>query len=181
MSNEPTPKREKKETVRIWMAATAALAVIAAPAGARPPVLTVTPADAPAIQQAIASHRGHVVVVNFWATWCGPCVEEFPDLVRLQHRYRSKGLVVMAVSADSTPDIKTKVIPFLRAEGADFPQFLEHAADPGKFIDAFDPAWQGDLPRTLIYDRRGKLVQELSGKQTPAQFTAAVAPLLREK
>jgi thiol-disulfide isomerase/thioredoxin len=140
--------------------------------------IVVTPADAPTIKKAIAGKIGHVVVVNFWATWCGPCVEEFPALVTLQNQYRRVGVVVIAVSADDRKDITSKVKPFLIQQKAYFPQFLEHAYDPEDFINAFDPKWQGDLPRTFIYDKRGHLVKELAGEQTEKNFEEAVKPLL---
>lgn len=140
--------------------------------------INVTPAGPAAIKKAIAGERGHVVVVNFWATWCGPCVAEFPALVALQRGYKSRGLVVFGVSADSLRDLDTKVKPFLAEQHAAFPQFLQDASDPDQMIDSFDPKWQGDIPRTFIYDRRGRLVKELSGPQTEKSFAAAVKPLL---
>jgi thiol-disulfide isomerase/thioredoxin len=149
------------------------------PAHAGAAVPDVAVADAPAIKQAIAAQKGHVVVVNMWATWCAPCVAEFPALVRLQHRYRKDGLVVFAVSADLRKDVDTKVKPFLKAHGADFPQYLEHASDPEDFINAFDPKWQGDLPQTFIYDRSGRLARVLSGEQSDNSFAVAVKPLLK--
>jgi hypothetical protein len=84
----------------------------------------------------------------------------------------------MAVSADMKRDIPGKVVPFLNRQKADFPQFLLQAKDPDDFINAFDPAWQGDLPRTFVYDKRGRLAKVLTGEQTYASFTAAVKPLL---
>ena len=140
--------------------------------------IVVTPVGVPALKQAIAAQRGHVVVVNFWATWCGPCVAEFPYLVKLQHRYGGQGLVVMAVSADTRRDVPTKVQPFLTKVRANFPQYLQQSKDPEDFIDAFDPSWYGDLPRTFIYDRNGRLVKVLAGGQTEQQFVAAVKPVL---
>ena len=153
-----------------------ALGSMAAVAGATG--IRVTPADAPVIKQAIAGERGHVVVVNFWATWCGPCVAEFPALVKLQREYKSRGLVVFAVSADSLRDVNSKVKPFLAKQGAEFPQFVQNASDPDDMINAFDPKWQGDLPRTFVYAKDGRLVAELSGEQTEKSFAAAVKPLL---
>jgi len=141
-------------------------------------VIKVTPADAPAIKQAIAKQEGHVVVLNFWATYCGPCCEEFPSLVKLSGSYSKRGLVVMAVSADIKSDLAGKVIPFLTRQKAYFPQFLQQSKDVDSFINAFDPTWQGDLPRTFIYDKHGRLAKVLKDEQTYASFVATVAPLL---
>ena len=139
----------------------------------------VVPANAPTIKKAIAARRGHVVLVNFWATWCGPCVAEFPDIVRVSRSLKKQGLETIAVTADSRRDLLTKVQPFIAKSGASFPVYLEQSSDPQDFITAFDPSWQGDLPRTFIYDRRGMLVRVLSGQQTAQSLTAAVRPYLK--
>ena len=152
------------------------LLFLALPAHAAAPV--VTPADAPTIKQAIAKQKGQVVLVNFWATWCGPCVAEFPAIVQTSRRYKASGLRVLCVSADRLKDKDAKVGPFLAKSGAGFPAFLEKSRDPEEFINAFDPSWQGDLPRTLIYDRAGHLVKTLTGEQTAASLTAAITPYL---
>lgn len=141
-------------------------------------VLKVVPADAPAIQKAIAAQKGKVVLVNFWATWCAPCVAEFPAIVHTGRTYHAQGLRVLAVSADFPKDRKTKVVSFLQKQGAAFPCFLQKSADPEQFINAFDPSWSGELPRTLIYDRSGRLVKSLSGEQTAQTLAAAVQPYL---
>ena len=155
--------------------------LLAVPLTAHAAPVRVTPADAPGIKRAIAAQKGHVVLVNLWATWCGPCVAEFPALVQTSRRYKASGLRVFAVSADQLKDAHTKVAPFLAKSGADFPAYLERSTDPEEFINAFDPAWQGDLPRTIIYDRTGKRVKTLSGEQTAQSFAAAVQPYLQSR
>ncbi len=152
--------------------------LFALPAHAAPPP-TVTPADAPAIKRAIAAEKGHVVLVNFWATWCGPCVAEFPAIVGTGRKYKAAGLRVITVSADPLKDKDAKVRLFLMRSGAEGPAYLEQSRDPEEFINAFDPAWQGDLPRTLIYDRAGRRVKTLVGEQTAQSLAAAVTPYLR--
>ncbi len=138
--------------------------------------VSVIPADASTVKKVIAAQKGHVVLVNFWATWCGPCVAEFPAIVQVSRRYRSRGLVTLAVTADSKKDLQAKVLPFLVKSGVTFPVYLEKSVDPEDFITAFDPSWQGDLPRTFIYNRQGKLVRTLSGEQTPQSLAAALRP-----
>ncbi len=140
--------------------------------------VTVTPADAPTLKKAIASQKGHVVLVNFWATWCGPCVAEFPAIVQISRQYRREGLSVIAVSADSRKDVAAKVVPFLVKQRVAFPVYLERSADPEDFINALDPSWQGDLPRTFIYDRQGRRVKTLTGEQTAQSLSAALKPYL---
>ena len=138
----------------------------------------VVPAEAPTIKKAIAAQKGQVVLVNFWATWCVPCVAEFPAIVRTSRRYKARGLTVIAVSADSAKDRHTKVEPFLAKQKVRFPVYLEQSADPEDFINAFDTTWQGDLPRTFIYDRQGHLVKTLSDLQTTRTLAAALRPYL---
>ena len=141
----------------------------------------VVPADAPTLKKAIAAQKGRVVLVNFWATWCVPCVAEFPAIVKTSRRYRARGLSVIAVSADSAKDLHTQVEPFLAKQKVAFPVYLERSADPEDFINAFDTTWQGDLPRTFIYDRRGRLVKTLTDLQTTRTLAAALRPYLRHR
>ena len=164
------------------LAAALTLTIVCAAASPSPratarPAYAPVMADAPAIKKAIAANLGHVVVVNFWATWCGPCVEEFPSLVRLHDRYAHCGLVVMSVSADQGKMYVSQVAPFLAKQKADFPAFILKG-DQEKAMDAFDPTWQGDLPRTFVYDKQGRLVKTLTDEQTYAQFEKAVEGLL---
>lgn len=133
--------------------------------------------DAKGLAAAVAKDRGKVVVVNFWATWCVPCREEFPDLVKLEKAYRSRGVAVLGVSIDLSKDLP-KVEKFLAANKPDFPNYIKRAGgDDQDFIDAVDPKWGGELPFTVVYGKDGKKARSLSGKQSYAQFEKAVKEL----
>jgi thiol-disulfide isomerase/thioredoxin len=105
----------------------------------------------------VAGTAGRVTVVNFWATWCGPCVAEFPELVALDAKYRSRGVRFVGISADEKEDIQPKVIPFVRDMKASFEIFVQDVADPQEMIDVVNKDWDGTLPATFVYDRGGKL------------------------
>jgi thiol-disulfide isomerase/thioredoxin len=164
-----------------WGAAVAALflflaAVVAAAADASRLAGNV---DAKGLAAAVANDRGKVVVVNFWATWCVPCREEFPDLVRLEEAYRARGVAVLGVSIDLPKDMP-KIEKFLAANRPEFPNYVKRAGgDDQDFIDAVDPKWGGELPFTVVYGKDGKKAKVLSGKQSYADFEKAVAELLK--
>jgi len=135
--------------------------------------------DAKGLADAIAKNKGKVVLVNFWATWCVPCREEFPDLVRLEKAYRARGVAVLGVSIDLPKDM-AKVEKFLSASAPDFPNYIKRVGgDDQDFIESVDPKWGGELPFTAVYGRDGKKAQVLSGKQSYGSFEKAVKSLLR--
>jgi thiol-disulfide isomerase/thioredoxin len=141
------------------------------PACASPQVVVASPSI---VLSKIHGDKGHVVLVNFWATWCPPCVAEYPSLVKLDQKYRKQGLDVIAVSLDIPSDAHGKVSAFVKQHQAEFPQFVLQIDDPEAAIDAFDKSWQGDLPRTFVYGKHGKLIQTMPGPQTLGSLTKAV-------
>jgi thiol-disulfide isomerase/thioredoxin len=114
------------------------------------------------------------LLINFWATWCDPCREEFPDLVKIDVDYRSKGLNFVAVSLDDISDIKTAVPKFLKEMKAEMPVVLLNVNDPEPAIKAVDMTWDGQLPATFLYDRDGKVVFKHFGRIDPAALRAAI-------
>ncbi len=128
-------------------------------------------------RQVNARHKGRVLLVNFWATWCEPCREEFPALVRLHNTYRGHGLSLVAISMDE-PESGTEIKAFLKSEGAQFGSYRHNFQDFGKFIDTVNPQWGGGIPATFLFDRSGKLVASWQGATTFEEFDAAVKPLL---
>ncbi|MBS1787329.1 MAG: redoxin domain-containing protein [Acidobacteria bacterium] len=127
----------------------------AATSAAMPKVLPLKPAAFPAMIKASA---GKVVVVNFWATWCGPCVAEFPEFVKLDNEYRAKGGVrFVHISADDMTDLK-KATAFLAKENSKADQFIQDTDDPQEMIDVVLKEWEGTLPATFVYDKSGKMI-----------------------
>lgn len=121
------------------------------------------------------------LLVNFWATWCDPCREEFPELVKLDQQFRPKGLDMIAVSLDDLADIKTQVPKFLRQMHATMPAYLLNVSDPDQIIKTVDPLWSGALPATFLYDAEGKVVFKYFGRIKPLELQAAIEKLVGNK
>ena len=117
--------------------------------------------------------EGRVVVVNFWATWCEPCIAEMPSLQRLRERLRGKPLEVLAVNYAESPE---KVKAFLRKSRIELPVLL----DPSK--EAAD-AWNAKgLPMTFVVDRAGKVRYWIFGERdwNGGDILAAIEKLVAE-
>ena len=138
----------------------------------------VRPIDEAGLQKLIASSSGKVVLVNFWATWCEPCVEEFPDLMKLAREYQPRGLEIIFVSIDDPEEIDAKVLPFLQAQNVSFRTYIKQVKDDEAFINAIDPKWSGAIPATFIYDTNGMQVKRLIAQQNFKTFAEAIQPLL---
>jgi thiol-disulfide isomerase/thioredoxin len=122
--------------------------------------------------------QGHVVVVNFWATWCGPCVEEFPELVRLQDENWTRGVRLITISVDEPEVLESGVKPFLFTHRITGAAFLMDMAANEDFLYRLSDDWSGGIPHTFIYDRAGRIARSLTGRQTYERFQAAVDEVL---
>jgi thiol-disulfide isomerase/thioredoxin len=126
------------------------------------------------VQEYISRHRGEVLVINVWATWCVPCVEEIPDLTTLR---KENHVQVVGISIDDPEDITSKVIPFLKKHALQYPVFVKAAGNDEAFINAMNRNWTGAVPVTFIYDSAGKQRTMLVGKQSYAALQKAVESL----
>lgn len=118
---------------------------------------------------------GKVVVLNLWATWCGPCTEEMPDLVRLQQDYGDKSLAVIALSFDKTKEAHRQGVQDL---GLNFPSIYADQKAVQDFLSELGSV--SAIPVTFVVDTQGKIVHRLEGKNDFAKFLEVVEPLLPE-
>jgi thiol-disulfide isomerase/thioredoxin len=126
--------------------------------------------------------RARPLLINFWATWCVPCREEFPDLVKIRGQYDESRLDFVLVSLDDPSDIEKAVPEFLSEQRAtDLTSYLLRAADESVAINLVDPEWSGELPATFLYDRSGSIVFKHKGRIKPAELRAALDQALKEK
>jgi thiol-disulfide isomerase/thioredoxin len=118
------------------------------------------------------------LLVNFWATWCPPCREEFPDLVKIDKEYRPQGLEFVSVSLDDLAEIERDVPAFLAEMKATMPTYLLKTADEEAAIRAIAPEWRGALPLTVLYDSDGKIAYTKMGAVKPDVLRAQIEKLI---
>jgi thiol-disulfide isomerase/thioredoxin len=136
------------------------------------------PVDEAGYKRLIDSHRGKIVLVNFWATWCAPCREEMPQLARIHSSLRGQGFTLLTISADE-PEDEADARAFLTESKVSFPAWIKRAKDDDRFINAIDPKWSGALPALFLYDRAGKKVKSYIGEADIPQLEATIKKLLR--
>ena len=119
----------------------------------------------------LSSYKGKVVLLNFWATWCGPCKAEIPGFVRLQEKYRDKGLVIVGYSVDDTAD---KAKAYAAEYKMNYPILLGEGREDVQ--DAYGPIW--GIPASFIISKDGKVCRKHMGIAPEAVFEKEVAALL---
>lgn len=139
---------------------------------AKQPV-TVTPVDVAGIKELLKNTSGNLRMINVWATWCGPCVVEFPSLINLQRIYQERDFEFVTISADD-PANQEKVLKFLKKQQASGANYLFNEDDKYKLMDAIDPKWQGALPYTLLVEPGGKIVYTQPGAIDPGKLRQVI-------
>ena len=139
----------------------------------RKPAIVVEPIDTEALKGLITKGQ-QPLLVNFWATYCDPCRDEFPDLVKIDKDFRPRSLEFVTVSLDDVSDIKTSVPKFLGSMNATMPAYLLNVSDPEPAIELIDPRWQGSLPATFLYNEKGEMVYKHIGRVNTAELREAI-------
>ena len=142
--------------------------------------IVVTPIGNEELKGLLTQQRERPLLVNFWATFCDPCRDEFPDLVKIDKDYRPQALEFVTVSLDDMSDIKTEVPKFLDAMKATMPAYLLNVTDPEPAINLVDPKWRGDLPATYLYNEKGELVYKHVGRVNPVELREAIEKVVKK-
>jgi peroxiredoxin len=140
--------------------------------------VTVSPIDAAGLAALAKNDSTKLRLINAWATWCGPCVVEFPELVNINRMYRGRAFEVVTVSADP-PQLRADVLKFLKDKQASTRNYYAADADDhDAMINAVDAEWQGELPHTLLVAPGGRIVYRTRGAFDPLALRKAIVNYL---
>jgi thiol-disulfide isomerase/thioredoxin len=140
-----------------------------------PPVgVVATPLE---IRASIRNSEEPLTLVHVWATWCDPCREEFPELMKVYREAHQRGLSLQLVSADDPADVET-VNQFLREQQSPVNSLVSTELS-GEFIELFSTNWSGSLPASFFFDANGKLVAEWAGKRSYDEYMQTIEQLLK--
>jgi len=121
------------------------------------------------IRELVQNHSDKLRVINVWATWCGPCVTEFPEFITMNRMYRKRDFEFISISADEL-NKQNKALQFLQKQEASTRNYIFSGDSKYKLIEAIDPKWPGALPYTMLVEPGGKIVYAKEGIIDPAEI-----------
>ncbi len=126
------------------------------------------------LEEIMRSGQGKIRLVNLWATWCRPCVEEFPELLKTRENNNEDSFELILISLDFGEGNSQKVLNFLRKSGVEFKTYISSFDKDEELIDFFDKSWEGAIPATFVFKPDGTLSSSMIGKRTYEEFDAAI-------
>lgn len=136
------------------------------------------PADKNVLDSIRTANRENVILINFWATWCRPCTEEFPDLMKLYKNYRDKNFKIIFISLDFGDNLGDKTKAFLKKQGVDFVTYYNNFTKDEDLINYISKDWEGSIPGTFIYSNN-ILQKTLIGKHNYKDFRDVISKYLK--
>lgn len=133
--------------------------------------------DAQGFQKILAEHKGKPLLVNFWATWCEPCRDEYPMLNELAKQYAPQGLQVVGVSMDDDGDL-ILMRRFLARYKPIFPNYRKTAGAEAAFRESILPGWTGTMPVSVFYAKDGRQVGHFLGEKSRGQYEETIRSLV---
>lgn len=118
--------------------------------------------DTAGIRKIIQNKSDKLRLINVWASWCGPCVQEFPDFVIIDRIYRSRQFEFVSINADQLSR-KDNVLKFLQKNEASNKNYIFSSDNNGDLVEAVDPEWSGALPYTMLVEQGGKIIYRTQG------------------
>lgn len=125
------------------------------------------------VRDLVQNHGNKLRLINIWATWCGPCINEFADFVTIDRMYRQRDFEFISLSVDK-PGKRDKVLAFLKSKEASNKNYIFDKENIYDLIEAVDPKWQGALPYTLLIEPGGKIVYSLQGPIEPLKLKKTI-------
>ena len=142
--------------------------------------VAVSSANAGALQALRKNDSGKFRLVNFWATWCAPCMVEFHEFVTINRMYRHRDFELVMVSLNR-PDEEGTVLEFLKKQQASNRNLIFASAERDKLINAFEPDWSGAVPYTVLINPEGKIIYREVGSIDPLATKRAIVKALNER
>lgn len=142
--------------------------------------VTVASADAATLAALRKNDSGRFRLVNFWATWCAPCVVEFPEFVAIHRMYRHRDFEFVSV-AINRPDEEAQVLAFLKKQQASNRNLILASSERGPLMDAFDPDWPGAVPFTVLLSPEGEVLYRRLDAIDPIELRRLIVRVLNER
>lgn len=124
--------------------------------------VTIENIDTSGIKELVRNKSDKLRLINVWATWCGPCVQEFPDFIVLDRIYRSRQFEFISINADKLSR-KDNVLKFLQKNEASNKNYIFSSDNNSALVEAVDPKWTGALPFTLLVEQGGNIIYRNQG------------------
>jgi len=145
--------------------------------GPEAPLPPVTEIDAAKLGEILAANEGKITVLNIWATWCGPCVYEMPDLAAFYNESDRENIAFVSLSVDAVPEMESAIPEFQRDHSVPFPIYVLSGRDDEGMLKALKTEFEGAIPATFLYRKDGSLGATKVGAVTKEKLREMIANL----